>query len=196
MPRMSPVLRRSSFALAVVALVATGCGDDDEDDTASSFEIDTPAVVTSSLPPPTAITIAPITIDTTDIPAITFGTADIPFTVPDTSDIPVAAPTTIATPVTTATPLTTPGAVLIEIVVGEDTGPERIELVPLGALVTLTVVNPDDHDEFHLHGYDLGDGQEFDEGETATFTFTANTAGDFELESHDTEDVIAILRVQ
>ena len=181
MPPMSITLRRCPLVLVAVALVATGCGDDDgDDDTTPTFEIDTPAIVTSSTTFPTVMTIAPITIDTSDIPAITFGTADIPFTVPDTSDIPVAPP----------------GAVLIEIVVGEETGPERIELVPLGSVVTLTIVNPDDHDEFHLHGYDLGDGQEFDEGETATFTFTANMAGDFELESHDTEDVIAILRVQ
>ena len=42
---------------------------------------------------------------------------------------------------------------------------------------------------------DLGDGAEIPAGQPSTFTFTADTAGRFELESHDTHDVIMILDV-
>lgn len=88
-----------------------------------------------------------------------------------------------------------PAAVSISVTVGVDSGPERVDSVPLGSLVTITLLNPDSPDEFHLHGYDLGDGQEIPAGQPASFTFVADTAGRFELESHDTHDVIVTLDV-
>jgi hypothetical protein len=160
---------------AVTVLGLAACGDDDESTpTTTSFEIGTPATIdppTSAFP--TVATIAPVTAET----------SDIPFTVPGTGDIPLP-------PVSVDVPI------LIDIVVGDETGPDRIESVPLGSTVLIAIVNEDDHDEYHIHGYDLGDGDEFDEGETATFSFTADMAGDFEVESHASDGVLFILRVQ
>ncbi len=84
--------------------------------------------------------------------------------------------------------------VTISVTVGVDSGAERIEQVALGSEVTISLVNPNEEDEFHLHGYDLSPG-ETPKGETATITFTADTAGEFEVESHHTEDVLVIINV-
>ena len=86
------------------------------------------------------------------------------------------------------------GSVTIDVVVGENSGPDRVEEVALGSQVTLTFTNPDADDEFHVHGYDLG-GDMTKKGDTKTFTFTADKAGEYEVESHLTEDVLMVLRV-
>ena len=67
--------------------------------------------------------------------------------------------------------------------------------MPLGSTVVLTITDPVAAQEYHVHGFDLGDGQEFEPGQTATFTFTADTAGEFEVESHITEAVLVVLQV-
>ena len=87
------------------------------------------------------------------------------------------------------------GSITIEVVVGENSGPDRVEEVPLGAQVTLQFTNPDADDEYHVHGYDLGGGVT-KKGEMKTFTFTADKAGDYEIESHISETVLAVIRVQ
>lgn len=79
--------------------------------------------------------------------------------------------------------------VVIDVIIGTDSGADRVENVALGASVTLNITNPTADDEFHLHGYDLSAG-ETPKGETATIAFTADKAGEFEVESHSTEDVI------
>jgi len=83
----------------------------------------------------------------------------------------------------------------ISVVVGTDSSPDRIEEVALGANVQVKLSNPDADDEFHLHGYDLSPG-ETKMGETGIISFTADKAGDFEIESHVTEDVLVIIRVK
>ena len=92
---------------------------------------------------------------------------------------------------TTSMALTT---ALITVTVGLDSGPERIENVPLGQEVELRITNPEDDDEFHVHGYDLG-GDETAAGEEKVFAFTATEAGDFEVESHATGEVLVVIRV-
>lgn len=82
----------------------------------------------------------------------------------------------------------------ISVTVGVDSSPDRVEEVALGQEVALTLVNPDADDEFHLHGYDLGGGVTT-KGEAKTFTFTATEAGEFELESHVTGDVLVVVKV-
>jgi hypothetical protein len=109
------------------------------------------------------------------------GTGDIPLPV-GTGDIPLP-------PVTSDLPYS------LSVTVGLDAAPERIERVPLGATIALSVTNPGSEDEFHLHGFDLGDGQVMPAGQTATFTFVANQAGSFELESHETGAVLMVLEV-
>jgi hypothetical protein len=63
-----------------------------------------------------------------------------------------------------------------------------------GQEVTLNVVNPSSHDEVHLHGYDLTTGA-IEKDEIAIMTFIATKTGDFEIESHETEELISVLRV-
>ena len=128
--------------------------------------------------------------------------ATVPTAEPSSSSaatVPAADPTssTAATVITGETTATTAnsGQVVIEVTAGVDSGEDRIEDVPLGSTVKLTVINPDKDDEFHVHGYDLGDGVEVPKGEPETFTFTADKAGEFEVESHTTEVVLLILRV-
>ena len=83
----------------------------------------------------------------------------------------------------------------VSVIVGTDSSPERIEEVALGANVQVTLSNPNADDEFHLHGYDLSPG-ETKMGEASIISFTADKAGDFEIESHITEDVLVIIRVK
>jgi ABC-type Fe3+-hydroxamate transport system substrate-binding protein len=87
-----------------------------------------------------------------------------------------------------------PENVTIAVTVGVDSSPERVEQVALGSQVTLALTNPNEDDEFHLHGYDLSPG-ETPKGETATITFTADKIGEFEVESHHTEDVLVVINV-
>jgi hypothetical protein len=121
----------------------------------------------------------------------------------DSADVPVVAtdPAATAAPVDSSDivlpppPDTSDMPVVISVTVGVDSGEDRIESVPVGSVVSITITNPDSADEFHLHGYDLGDSQEVAAGESVTFTFTADTAGEFELESHTTDALLLLLRV-
>ncbi|MEY5151789.1 MAG: hypothetical protein EBY23_05355 [Actinobacteria bacterium] len=106
---------------------------------------------------------------------------------------------TVAVVVTEATnsdPTTTvdDGRIAIDVIVGENSGEDRVEEIPLGSEVTLNFTNPQADDEYHVHGYDLGGGVT-KKGETKTFTLTADKAGDYEVESHISETVLVILRV-
>ncbi len=83
----------------------------------------------------------------------------------------------------------------INAIVGIDTASDRVENVPLGAQVTLVVTNPDNPDEFHVHGYELGDGEPVEAGESTTFYFTADSAGEFVVESHVSDTVLLMLEV-
>mgnify|MGYP000116619002 CR=1 FL=1 len=71
-----------------------------------------------------------------------------------------------------------------------DSGTPVAQTVPLGTPLTIHVVTKTDQ-EFHLHGYDIEQ-----EGTDVTFTFTADQAGEFELESHATETVVLNLTVE
>jgi len=108
------------------------------------------------------------------------------------------ATTAVATTIeATTTTLPTDSSVAgdqLEIIVkiGEDSGPDRVEQVPLGSDVLLRVLSDTD-DEVHVHGYDLE--QPVKAGEEVAFEFTANQAGRFEVESHKTEDVLLVLQV-
>jgi len=92
---------------------------------------------------------------------------------------------------------TTAAAATVEIsvTVGKDSAADRIENIALGSKVKLTVVDPNADEEYHVHGYELGDGVEMAKGEPEVFEFVADKAGDFEVESHTTETVLVILHV-
>jgi FtsP/CotA-like multicopper oxidase with cupredoxin domain len=78
--------------------------------------------------------------------------------------------------------------------VGENSGAENVVSFTKGSNVELTIVNPNADDEVHLHGYDLTTG-DLPKGEKAVISFIANEAGDFEIESHISEEVLSIIRI-
>jgi hypothetical protein len=117
---------------------------------------------------------------------------------PDTTA--AASVTTDAASVTTAVPEATDppataidGPAQIDVVVGTDSGPERVEKVKAGADITLNITNPNAADEYHVHGIDLE--QKADQGVMATLNFTIDEPGTYEVESHVTEDVLLVIEV-
>lgn len=123
------------------------------------------------------------TVDTTPIPTTTVESMVENIVKSTVAPVDTVAPTTIED-----------GRVRISVTVGVDSGPDRIEEVSVGDAIELTLVNPDEDDEFHVHGFDLG-GEETPAGEEKVFAFTATEAGDFEVESHVTGDVLVVIRV-
>ena len=83
----------------------------------------------------------------------------------------------------------------ISVTVGTDSAADRVEEVPLGSQVNITLTNPNADDEFHLHDYDLTPGKT-PKGEKAVISFTADKAGLFDLESHVTEEVLVVISVK
>ena len=104
-----------------------------------------------------------------------------------------AAPSTGAPTVTVAPATSPPKLRKISLTVGADSSPTRVEKVPLGFDVTLSMINPKEDDEFHLHGYDLT--QAAGPGEAAVFSFVADIAGRFDLESHHAKGVLLVIEV-
>ena len=124
-------------------------------------------------------------------------TADTAAPAADTT-IPVAAETTVSAAPDTSVEDTTPvtaidGPVQIDVVVGVDSGENRIEKVKVGSDVTLNITNPNAADSYHVHEVDLE--QDVDKGVTATFNFVADTVGTIEVESHITEKVLVVIEV-
>jgi hypothetical protein len=87
------------------------------------------------------------------------------------------------------------GPIEISVTVGTDSATDRVEEVPLGAQVNITLTNPNADDEFHLHEYDVTTG-DTPKGEAAVISFTADKAGLFDLESHVTEEVLVVISVK
>ena len=83
----------------------------------------------------------------------------------------------------------------IDLTVGESTGASVVHTVPVGSTVRISIVNKDEEDDYHLHGYDVASG-EVPAGETATIELVANEVGSFELESHHSGDLLMTLVVE
>ena len=83
----------------------------------------------------------------------------------------------------------------ITLEVGASTGAEVTHVVAGGSTVRISITNPSEGDEYHLHGYDLTTG-EVPAGETATIEFVADVTGSFELESHHSGDLLMTLVVE
>ena len=88
-----------------------------------------------------------------------------------------------------------PAVTEFKVVVGENSGPDQTLTVAQGSTVRLFFVNPNEDDEIHLHGYDLG-GSQLPAGEEAIFEFVADETGTFDVESHVTGDVLMVLVVE
>ena len=123
--------------------------------------------------------------DTTDAPATTVVAE------PAASSTPPAPASTTADDSSADAPLS--GPVQIDVIVGVDSGEDRVEHVTVGSDITLNITNPDAADEFHVHGLDLE--QEAGAGEMRTFNFTVTEPGTIEVESHLTEDVLVVIEV-
>ena len=149
--------------LALLALAGTACTDDDPAAAPST----TGTVAASSSVPPSSVETA--TSFTTLVPVETLP------------------------PVETPAPTAPDGPVQIDVVVGVDSSPDRIERVSVGESVTVNLTNPNSHDEFHIHGIDLE--QNVEAGVMATFNFTADAPGTYEIESHETGDVLVVIVV-
>lgn len=87
-----------------------------------------------------------------------------------------------------------PDSVDFDLVVGENTGRDTMVEVRAGATVTLRVTSAEPIDEVHIHGYDLY-LEDLAAGTAASITFVANVEGEFEVERHDTSEVLMVLRV-
>ncbi|MFY8158689.1 MAG: hypothetical protein ACOVLJ_04550 [Ilumatobacteraceae bacterium] len=96
---------------------------------------------------------------------------------------------------TTDTAAVTTAVVEISLIVGENTGADMMQTVPLGSSVRITVVNPNGVDEIHVHGYDISTG-EMAQGQEAVIEFVASNAGTFDIESHVSEEVVLVLTVE
>ncbi len=113
------------------------------------------------------------------------GAADTTLRMPDSTTVDTA----VAEDSSSDVPLS--GPVQIDVVVGRDSDPERIELVTVGSDITLNITNPDAADEFHVHGIDLEQAAEA--GQMVTLNFTIDAPGTYEVESHITEDVLVVI---
>ncbi len=118
--------------------------------------------------------------------------AAAPTTAPGTTIAAVTIPATV--PATTGGEQPAEGDVAeITVLVGLDSGPDRVEQVRLGQEVMITLQSDQD-EEYHLHDYDLT--QKAAAGVEATLSFVADKPGRFELESHVTDEVLLVLEVQ
>lgn len=86
------------------------------------------------------------------------------------------------------------GTVEKSFTVGTDTGTDVVFEVALGDNVKLTFINPNAADDIHVHDYDISTG-EMEKNVASSVSFTADKAGDFEVGSHASEELLLTLRV-
>ncbi len=91
------------------------------------------------------------------------------------------------------------GTYAISVTVGMDdftalAGSGGVYSVPQGAKVTITLTDNGSDEEYHLHGYDLL--AKATAGNPGVITFTADKVGQFDLESHTTNQTLAVIAVQ
>jgi hypothetical protein len=150
----------------VAGLLVAGCGSD-SDDGSGTGAADTSAATT------------PTTAATTSAAPTTAGTIPATTTPPDST-----------APVTDAP--ATGGPVEIIIDVDDPAQIGQTWPVALGQTVVLRLLSDTDQ-EYHVHGYDIEVPTAA--GVEATIEFTADQAGDFEVESHTSDALLAMLQV-
>lgn len=113
---------------------------------------------------------------------------------PVSTESPVASPTDAPVPPTSTAGKDTPASgtpatesLYLEVDL-EDDAPVDASVV-VGSPVTIVITSDEEH-EFHLHGYDIELS-----GDEVTFEFVADKLGEFELETHDTSEVVVVLDV-
>jgi hypothetical protein len=114
---------------------------------------------------------------------------------PASATTPAGPATSAAGTTSAAPPPTTPSADVVEIRVtvadGKVSPRTSVHKVRLGQTVRL-IVTVDKADELHVHGYDKE--LELAAGRPATLEFRADQAGDFEVETHESD--LQLLRLQ
>jgi hypothetical protein len=135
--------------------------------------------------------------DSAGVTAASGGTSTIAAASAPPPPPPVTAVATTVYTVPTTQPDNAPSGApaVITATVGIDTAADRVESVPVGANVIVVLTNPAADDEFHIHGYELGDGVSIPVTEPTSFEFVASIAGEFVIESHVTGDVLLTLVV-
>ncbi|HET9600260.1 MAG TPA: hypothetical protein VFP08_01675 [Acidimicrobiales bacterium] len=121
--------------------------------------------------------------------AATTAPATLPSTLPGTT---VAGGT--AAPESTTAVTDQPTSEPVEIIVNVDDPAQVGQTFPvaLGQTVILRLVSDSDQ-EYHVHGFELE--QQVAAGVEATFEFTADVPGSFDVESHTNDAVLAIIQV-
>jgi len=82
-----------------------------------------------------------------------------------------------------------PSTETVSVLIDADAGETQEVSVALGTPMTIRV-RSSQADEFHLHGYDLKLT-----GTDVTFNFVADRLGEFELETHDSGQLVMMLTV-
>ena len=106
-----------------------------------------------------------------------------------------ATATTVVTP--TDAVVNADGSVSINVIVGTDDydtlSGERVVNVALGSAVTITLTDPNEDQDYHLHVYDVG--AQAKKGEPGVISLVVDQAGQFDVESHTTGKVLLVLVV-
>ena len=89
------------------------------------------------------------------------------------------------------------GSVSIEVNVGVDDYDtlegDRVVKVALGSAITITLTDPNEDQDYHLHVYDVG--SEAKKGEPGVISLVVDQAGQFDVESHTTGKMLLVLVV-
>ena len=89
------------------------------------------------------------------------------------------------------------GSVSINVIVGTDDydtlAGERVVNVALGSAVTITLTDPNEDQDYHLHVYDVG--VEAKKGKPGVISLVVDQAGQFDVESHTTGKTLLVLVV-
>ena len=89
------------------------------------------------------------------------------------------------------------GSISINVIVGindyDTLVGERVVNVALGSAVTITLTDPNEDQNYHLHVYDVG--AEAKKGEPCVISLVVDQAGQFDVESHTTGKTLLVLVV-
>ena len=106
-----------------------------------------------------------------------------------------ATATTVVAP-TDAT-INADGSISINVIVGTDDydtlAGDRVVNVALGSAVTITLTDPTEDQDYHLHVYDVG--AEAKKGEPGVISLVVDQVGQFDVESHTTGKTLLVLVV-
>ncbi len=83
------------------------------------------------------------------------------------------------------------GPTQIDVKVGTDSSPSRVEKVRVRTSITINITNLDAADDYEVKS--IGLEQKVAKGTTATFNFTITAAGRYEVESRKTSQVLLVI---